>query len=228
MRRMYAPNQVALVSDVADIKKLSNEEINRLKAGDLVIKKEPNGENHTYVVAYKKSNEMSLVYADAHNVEEVYYEKQNGSWTHVVTEITPIEITKAPSGTIQDVLGLDSDGKLVKGSISGGTKLYLHNIALTITTSDGPAGTTLKLISSSNEPASLYEVPVYMGGGYGINIKSPVCFANRNRYIYYLTAYTGNNYGVHYYSISQGSIADNNVFNGATSARLDSDTITEL
>ena len=34
----------------------------------------------------------------------------------------------APSGTLDTVLGLDSNGKLAKGSVSGGTQLYLHDI----------------------------------------------------------------------------------------------------
>ena len=41
----------------------------------------------------------------------------------------------AESGTIQDVLGLDSDGGLVKGTISGGTKLYQHKFSLTFSES---------------------------------------------------------------------------------------------
>ena len=32
----------------------------------------------------------------------------------------------APSGTLATVLGLDSNGKLAKGSVSGGTQLYKH------------------------------------------------------------------------------------------------------
>lgn len=43
-----------------------------------------------------------------------------------VSEIPNVE--NAQSGTIDKVLGLNSSGKLVKGSISGGTKLYKHEI----------------------------------------------------------------------------------------------------
>lgn len=38
------------------------------------------------------------------------------------------QVAQAQSGTIQDVLGLDSQGKLIKGAVSGGTKLYLHTL----------------------------------------------------------------------------------------------------
>lgn len=40
------------------------------------------------------------------------------------------QVESASSGTIQDVLGLDSGGKLVKGAISGGTKFYKHSIVI--------------------------------------------------------------------------------------------------
>ena len=43
----------------------------------------------------------------------------------------PPDVENAQSGTIQDVLGLDASGKLVKGAVSGGTKLYMHKIRLT-------------------------------------------------------------------------------------------------
>lgn len=50
----------------------------------------------------------------------------------------------AESGTIVDALGLDEDGKLVKGAVSGGgTKLYKHIL------NDGT--TSLELINTSNE-----------------------------------------------------------------------------
>ncbi len=39
-------------------------------------------------------------------------------------------VESAQSGTIQDALGLNNSGKLVKGAVSGGTKLYLHTIKL--------------------------------------------------------------------------------------------------
>ena len=42
----------------------------------------------------------------------------------------PPDVEEAPSGTIasDSVLGLDADGKVVKGAVGGGTKLYKHTI----------------------------------------------------------------------------------------------------
>ena len=38
------------------------------------------------------------------------------------------DVEKAPEGTIVDVLGLDETGKVVKGVVGGGTKLYKHDL----------------------------------------------------------------------------------------------------
>ena len=46
----------------------------------------------------------------------------------------PPNVNSATSGTIVDALGLNSEGNLVKGTISGGTKLYNHNVYLTAST----------------------------------------------------------------------------------------------
>lgn len=67
--------------EIADITALTNAQIDKLKVGDTVIKG-----THSYTVAYKSENEISLVYVDHEITEEVYYEKQNGNWAHVVTD----------------------------------------------------------------------------------------------------------------------------------------------
>lgn len=83
-------NMPLFVVECTDVKALSNSQIDLLRCGDYLVKKDSAG-SHAYKVAYKKANEMSLVYCDAHNVEEVYYEKNSSGWHHVVTEITPID-----------------------------------------------------------------------------------------------------------------------------------------
>ena len=70
---------------ITDIKALTNAQIDSLKIGDTVIKT-TGDEKHSYTVVYKKDDEMSLVYADHWTIEEVYYEKRNGVWTHIVTD----------------------------------------------------------------------------------------------------------------------------------------------
>ena len=77
--------------EVSDIEAISSSTCDDLHAGDVVVKNESDS-RHTYVVVYKQDNEMSLVYADRWNIEEVYYEKSGGTWSHIVTDIvSPVD-----------------------------------------------------------------------------------------------------------------------------------------
>lgn len=77
--------------EVTDITALTAEQLDALRNGDLVIKITGN-QKHTYWVSYKDEvkGELSLVYADHQNAEEVYYEKVEGTWTYIQTDITTI------------------------------------------------------------------------------------------------------------------------------------------
>ena len=64
----------------------------------------------------------------------------------------------APSGTLATVLGLDSNGKLAKGSVSGGTKLYKHDIHIEIHDQDyGDNNIHVKFVSPSNDNSITFE-----------------------------------------------------------------------
>lgn len=77
--------------EVTDITALTADQLDALRNGDLVIKITGN-QKHTYWVSYKDEvkGELSLVYADHQNAEEVYYEKVEGAWTYIQTDITTI------------------------------------------------------------------------------------------------------------------------------------------
>lgn len=73
-----------------DIEHLPAEKLDELKCGDQVIKISGD-EKHAYIVSYKKEDEISLVYCDHQNVEELYYEKKDGNWdSEALKEITHI------------------------------------------------------------------------------------------------------------------------------------------
>ena len=73
---------------VSDITSLTAIQLDALKCGDVIVKGS-NGHEHAYVVAYKDEDkgELSLVYTDHENIEEVYYEKTEGEWAFVVKQI---------------------------------------------------------------------------------------------------------------------------------------------
>ena len=64
-------------------------------------------------------------------------------------------VESAQAGTIDKVLGLDANGKLVKGDVSGGTKLYRHVISFDY--SDDDDSYTFLIHNTSNEPLNTLE-----------------------------------------------------------------------
>ena len=128
-------NMPLFVLEVSDVKALSNSQIDLLRCGDYLVKKDASGE-HAYKVSFKSDTGMCLTYHDASVIETQSYDKVDGNWVYNSEDKTPNllelqNVEDAPSGTIADALGLDSEGDLVKGTISGGTKLYKHTIIVT-------------------------------------------------------------------------------------------------
>lgn len=77
---------------VTDIETLTSSQLDSLKCGDQVIKR-TGTEEHCYTVAYKDDtkHEIALVYCDAWNVEEVYYDKSvGGAWSMIEKKVTAI------------------------------------------------------------------------------------------------------------------------------------------
>lgn len=84
-------SETSTTIEVTDITALTAGQLDALRNGDLVVKITGN-QKHTYWVSYKDAvkGELSLVYVDHQNAEEVYYEKVEGVWTYIQTDITPI------------------------------------------------------------------------------------------------------------------------------------------
>lgn len=93
-----------------DITNMDGDTINALKAGDTVVECTGN-QRHTYIVAYKDdvAGEMSLVYTDHENVEEVYYELAiSTGWSMVDRSITHILQTAADVAQLITYVGVSS------------------------------------------------------------------------------------------------------------------------
>lgn len=98
MRRMVNEKDIALMEDlnnnnissmtisqryiVDNIKTISNDVLNKLKVGDIVLKN-TNGQFHAYSVSFKKDDEgICLTYSDASVVETQSYDLVDGVWTY--------------------------------------------------------------------------------------------------------------------------------------------------
>ena len=149
-----------------DLQHISQEALEGLDCGDTVIKVTGN-ERHAYKVSYRDEieGEMCLTYADHENVEEVYFERnENGVWEYKqkdntnIAEINEIpNVEEAEEGTIDKVLGLNSSGDVVKGTIAGGTKLYKHEITMQNVTASGGMPLVMEVISLDSTEQSFNE-----------------------------------------------------------------------
>ena len=83
-------NQPIQLEEVGSVTTLPSQICDSLECGDIVVKKDSAGK-HSYVVSYKKSDEMCLTYCDHSIVEEVYYEKGESGWTYIQTDVEKFE-----------------------------------------------------------------------------------------------------------------------------------------
>lgn len=133
-----------------DITHLTNNFINALQAGDIVIKQTGSGannQNHAYRVSFKKRNEgMCLTYTDASCSETVSYDKSAINWHYNSTDVTifsdfatknelPAEVEAiTPTGTETTLEGLKIGDTSYKVGGGGGEQphLYCHHLLITI------------------------------------------------------------------------------------------------
>ena len=77
--------------EVADITALTDQQLDSLKTGDVVVKV-TGTQKHAYTVSYKDSTNggICLTYADCENVETVAYDKTDSGWVYNSTDTTHI------------------------------------------------------------------------------------------------------------------------------------------
>ena len=68
-------------ANVTNIKSLSNDVINNLRCGDVVLKEDSTGK-HAYLVSFKSDTGLCLTYVDASCVETQSYDKSGENWVY--------------------------------------------------------------------------------------------------------------------------------------------------
>ena len=139
MRRMYSKKQLEemiangkVALEVANVKQLNDAQCELLKAGDLVEKVDNSGK-HTYIVTFKKDKAgLCLTYFDASCIETQSYDFTAGHWVYnsqdkgefktdaEIKSLAVDAVEEATSGTVAEIIGLDSSGNMVKGSAPSG------------------------------------------------------------------------------------------------------------
>ena len=81
-------NMPLFVVECEDVKALSNAQIDLLRCGDYLVKKDASGE-HAYKVTFKSDTGMCITYHDASVIETQSYDKIDGVWTYNSEDKTP-------------------------------------------------------------------------------------------------------------------------------------------
>ena len=140
--RTNQPIDLIVVSN-DKIKQLTDAQCNSLKQGDIILKK-TGKQYHTYVVSYKGEGTgegMCLTYTASGYIETISYDFTGGHWVYNSTDIFNAEDyaktsqladkqDKLVSGT--NIKTINSQSLLGSGNIaiSGGTKLYKHEVSV--------------------------------------------------------------------------------------------------
>ena len=110
------------VVECEDVKALSNSQINLLRCGDYLVKKDASGE-HAYKVTFKKEGVgMCLTYMDASVIETQSYDYVDGEWVYNSEDKTP---------NLLDAQTEDDVKALVEGgTLENAKPIYEHLIIL--------------------------------------------------------------------------------------------------
>ena len=154
---------VVLKGETADIKNLSKSTINKLKCGDIVVKKTGN-QKHAYIVTYKEEKQgICLTYIDADCIETVSYDYTNGNWVYNSTDVTSIPVLKDKQDALisgVNIKTLNGNSLLGSGDITLDSKSYTHNITL----DKNYYSIRFTIINDKAEPLTSTEINTYLTG----------------------------------------------------------------
>ena len=117
------------LKDITNITTLTDDEINTLEAGDIVLKKTSN-QYHAYIVSYKEDNQgICLTYTDASCIETVSYDYTGGHWIYNSTDITSMSVLEAKQDKLTAGTGINiNSNNLISCTVSPVhvTKVIIH------------------------------------------------------------------------------------------------------
>lgn len=105
-------NMPLYVVECDNVKTLSNSQIDLLRCGDYLVKKDASGE-HAYKVTYKSDTGMCITYHDAYCVETQSYDKVGDNWVYNSEDKT---IIAEPS--MENIVDKDGHKRFVEGDIT--------------------------------------------------------------------------------------------------------------
>lgn len=158
----------AKLKDITNITALTDDEINTLEAGDIVLKKTSN-QYHAYIVSYKEDNQgICLTYTDASCIETVSYDYTDSHWIYNSTDITSMSVLEGKQDklTAGDGIEIDENNVISATGGGGGSQLYLHIVDLKSPVSASGSSFTervsIMIINNSNTPLTLQTFNDYL------------------------------------------------------------------
>ena len=97
-------NMPLFVVECDNVKTLSNAQIDLLRCGDYLVKKDASGE-HAYKVTFKSDTGMCITYHDASVIETQSYDKVDGVWTYNSEDKTPNLLNAQTENDVIELLG---------------------------------------------------------------------------------------------------------------------------
>ena len=156
------------VVECDNVKTLSNSQIDLLRCGDYLVKKDASGE-HAYKVTFKSETGMCLTYIDASVVETQSYDKVGEKWVYNSEDKTELPVNHGDL-TVDDLLvesdavidnDLEVHGDLtVSGAINGVSNpsvkpIYCHPIHIVDTEGEVIKRLTCLIFNNNSTPFTL-------------------------------------------------------------------------
>lgn len=121
-------NMPLFVVECDNVKTLSNSQIDLLRCGDYLVKKDASGE-HAYKVTFKSDTGMCLTYHDASVIETQSYDKVNGNWVYNSEDKTELPVNegdlvvndlevKGDAKLFENIVDKDGHKRFIEGEIS--------------------------------------------------------------------------------------------------------------
>lgn len=110
-------NMPLFVLEVSDVKALSNSQIDLLRCGDYLVKKDASGE-HAYKVTFKSDTGMCLTYHDASVVETQSYDKVDGNWVYNSEDKSVLPVN-GDAPYFENIVDKDGHKRFIEGEILG-------------------------------------------------------------------------------------------------------------
>lgn len=110
-------------ANASNIKTLSNDVINNLRCGDVVLKEDASGK-HAYLVSFKSDTGLCLTYCDAYCVETQSYDKSGNNWVYNSQDLTIIAEPSFENITDKDGHKRFIEDNITMETIEGVTQTY--------------------------------------------------------------------------------------------------------